>query len=97
MSQPPRPLLPTLAVRSKLDAALRENLRILAERTDSDALRHRIQAVLDGTASLRDLARTPEFGQLMEPLVADGARRLAALTPEQRADLERQAERAYEI
>lgn len=55
------PILPTLRNEPRLEAHVRESLRILRDSTEDPALRRRIEAVVAGRGSLRELARSPEF------------------------------------
>ncbi|WP_114424009.1 hypothetical protein [Nocardioides houyundeii] len=83
----PRPLLPTLAANSKLDAMLRESLRTLRDHAEDEAVRRRIDAVLRGEESLRTLARDDEFGAFVAPLASRGYGTWDAMDPDQRERL----------
>jgi hypothetical protein len=84
------PLLPTLAQNRALDGALRDSLRILGDHADDDAdddVRRRIDAVLEGRASLRELARDEEFSAFVGPLAERGWEQYDQLTDEERERL----------
>jgi hypothetical protein len=49
-----------------MEAHLRESLAVLRDASDDRALRRRIDDVLEGRASLRELARTPEFTAMVD-------------------------------
>ncbi|MBM6401269.1 hypothetical protein [Phycicoccus sonneratiae] len=73
--EPEQPLLPSYRSRPDLDRALRANLRTLRDRCPDADLRERLDAVVAGRASLRELARSPEYQAFLGPLVLEGARR----------------------
>lgn len=71
----PEPLLPSYRGRPDLDRVLRDNLTLLRDRCEDPAVRRRLGDVLEGRASMRDLARSPDYQRFMGPLVLEGARR----------------------
>ena len=90
------PLLPSLVGNPVLDAALRDSLRILRDEADEPGVRRRIEDVLSGRATLRELARDQEFAQFVSPLAARGWAEYEQIDPEERdrlvaevADLDR--------
>jgi hypothetical protein len=64
---------------------LRESLTVLRDQAQDPGVRRRIDEVLQGRASLRDLARDDAFDTMMTPLVERGMARLDALDPQERA------------
>jgi len=64
--EPQQPLLETLRFEPRMQAHLRESLAVLRDASDDRALRTRIDDVLEGRASLRELARTPEFTSMVD-------------------------------
>ncbi|HET8765855.1 MAG TPA: hypothetical protein VFM86_00875 [Pedococcus sp.] len=69
----PPPVLPHAgAANPALDRLVRENLRRLAEVTEDPGLRRRMREVVDGRASLRELAFSGDFQAFLEPLVESG-------------------------
>lgn len=81
------PLLPSLAGNRAMDVALRDSLRILREQADDPDVRRRIDAVLDGRAALRDLARDRQFSALVTPLAERGWDQYEQLSEEERERL----------
>lgn len=84
----PEPLLPSYRGRPDLDRVLRDNLTLLRDRCEDPAVRRRLGDVLEGRASMRELARSPDYQRFMGPLVLEGARRWqeAQLEDQPRAD-----------
>ncbi len=80
-------LLPTLTHDRGLNAAVRDSLRILRDEATDRELRERIDAVLSGRASLRELARAPEFEAFVSPYAAAGWSDWDAMEPEERVRL----------
>lgn len=80
-------LLPSMATDRRLDALLRDSLRTLRDRAEEPALRERIDDVLAGRASLRVLARSPEFEELVAPLARRGWQALEEMGPDERQQL----------
>ncbi|WP_377640246.1 hypothetical protein [Oryzobacter terrae] len=78
------PLLPGAALPSRIQQHLRESLTVLRDQAQDPAVRQRIEAVLAGRSSLRDLARDDAFSTMMTPLVERGMARIDALTPQER-------------
>lgn len=68
------PLLPTLRDDPQADRVLRDSLRVIRDRVDDAALRRRIEEVLSGRGSLRDLARSGEFAAFIGPYADEGRR-----------------------
>ena len=68
------PLLPTLRHDPEADRALRDSLRVLRDHAEDQNLRERIDHVLSGRASLRDLARSEEFAAFVGPHAEQGLR-----------------------
>lgn len=89
------PLLPTLANDPRVEASLRASLAVLRDAADP-ALRRRIDAVLGGEGSLRDLARDEEFAGLVGPLAERGWAQWEALPEEERRRLADEAGAADE-
>ena len=81
------PLLPSLAREHRLEESLRESLRVLRQQSDDPQLRDRIDDVIAGRASLRDLARSAEFDSLVAPYAERGYQQWDALDAEEREDL----------
>ncbi len=79
-----RPLLPNPDIPPAVQAHLRRSLEALRDQADDPTVRRRIDDVLRGRASLRELATDGGFSAFMEPLVRRGLRRVDELTPEQR-------------
>ena len=80
-----RPVLPHAgAANPALDRLVRENLRRLAEVTEDPALQRRMRAVVDGRASLRDLAFSGDFQDFLEPLVESGLEHWQSLPESER-------------
>lgn len=80
------PLLP--AVRNPAaDAALRDSLRTLRDSAAGEDMRRRIDAVLDGRSSLRDLARDQRFSAWVGPLAQRGWEDYEEMSPEEREEL----------
>ncbi|MGG5259965.1 hypothetical protein [Phycicoccus avicenniae] len=71
-----------------MERHLRRSLEVLRDRADDPALRRRMDEVLAGRASLRDLARDDGFDAMMTPLVERGMHDLDELSPEERARAE---------
>lgn len=71
----PEPLLHSYRGRPDLDRLLRDNLTLLRDRCEDPTVRRRLGDVLEGRASMRDLARSPDYQRFMGPLVLEGARR----------------------
>ncbi|MBM6403959.1 hypothetical protein JQN72_06855 [Phycicoccus sp. CSK15P-2] len=65
------PLLPGLADRPDLDRALRRSLETLRDAADPPVA-DRLRAVLEGRASLRDVAREGAVGSFVGPLADAG-------------------------
>ncbi|MBR7743354.1 hypothetical protein KC207_08640 [Phycicoccus sp. BSK3Z-2] len=85
------PLLPGAPLPDEVQRHLRRSMEMLRERADDPAVRRRIDDVLAGRASLRDLARDDGFDRFMEPLVRRGMQRLDELSPQEREAAERGA------
>ena len=85
------PLLPTVAHERRLEEALRASLRVLRDQSDDPRLRERIDAVIAGRASLRDLARSGDFETLVAPYAERGYQQWDALDEEAREGLVDQA------
>lgn len=85
------PLLPTFQHDSHLDRSLRESLRILRDQADETEMRGRIEDVLAGRASLRDLARSESFAEFVTPLAERGWERWDAMGLEEQERLVEQA------
>ncbi len=79
------PLLPGAPLPSRVQQHLRESLTLLRDQAQDPGVRRRIDEVLKGRASLRDLARDDAFSTMMTPLVERGMARLDSLTPQERA------------
>jgi hypothetical protein len=84
VDEPPR-LLPGLGLPAAMEQHLRESLALLRDQATDPAVRRSIDDVLAGRLSLRQLASDDAFGQMMNPLVEEGVRRLEALSPEDEA------------
>ncbi len=82
------PLLPGSSVPDAVQTHLRRSLERLRDQAEDPAVRRRMDDVLAGRASLRDLARDEAFSRMMTPLVERGMSRLEDLTPEDRARAE---------
>jgi len=82
--EPPR-LLPGLALPPAIEQHLRKSLAVLRDQAADPAVRRSIDDALEGRLSLRQLAGDEAFGQMMNPLVEEGVRRLEALSPEEEA------------
>lgn len=67
----PAPLLPTLTDPS-LNAQLRRSLEVLRNNCPDEQLRKRLEGVLAGTHSLRDLADSSVFESFVTPLTQRG-------------------------
>lgn len=79
------PLLPHAgAANPALDRLVRENLRRLAEVTEDPVLRRRMAEVVDGRASLRELAFSGDFQAFLEPLVESGLEHWQSLPESER-------------
>ncbi len=63
---PVPPILPSLAGEPRLEAHVREGLRVLRDSVEDPGLRRRMDDVVAGRASLRDLARHPDFAAMMD-------------------------------
>jgi hypothetical protein len=85
------PLLPGAPLPDAVQAHLRRSLELLRDQAEDPAVRRRMDDVLAGRASLRDLARDDGFSAMMTPLVERGMQRLDDLTPEERARVEADA------
>lgn len=85
------PLLPGAPLPDAVQAHLRRSLELLRDQAEDPAVRRRMDEVLAGRASLRDLARDEAFSRMMTPLVERGMSRLDDLTPEDRARAEADA------
>lgn len=72
-----RPILPGLAEYPDIARSVRESLTILREHADGP-LRDKLADVLAGGASLRALARDPEFTGFVGPLADQGYEMLQA-------------------
>lgn len=83
-----RPLLPNPAIPPAVQAHLRRSLEVLRDDAQDPTVRRRIDDVLQGRGSLRDLARDGGFSAFMEPLVRRGMARMDELSPEERAAAE---------
>ncbi len=86
------PLLPGAVLPSRVQQHLRESLTVLRDQAQDPAVRRRIEAVLNGQGSLRDLARDEAFSTMMTPLVERGMARIDALTPHERERVAADAE-----
>ena len=86
-----RPLLPSLADQPRLQEALRASLEVLRNLADPE-LRPRIDQVIAGQASLRELSRDEGFADLIGPLAERGWTQWEALPEEERAQLLAQAD-----
>lgn len=85
------PLLPTLVHEPKLGRSLRESLLVLRDQSEDGGLRDRIDEVIAGRGSLRDLARSPDFESFVTPYAERGYQQWEALDDDQRHDLADQA------
>ena len=65
---------------------------MLRDQAQDPAVRRRIEAVLNGQGSLRDLARDDAFSTMMTPLVERGMARIDAMTPQERERVAADAE-----
>ncbi|PVG82276.1 hypothetical protein DDE18_12320 [Nocardioides gansuensis] len=81
------PLLPSLATDRRLDAQLRDSLRILRDQAEDAELRERIADVLAGRTSLRALARSPEFEAFVTPLARRGWQAWEQMAEDEREQL----------
>lgn len=93
----PRPaegtdLLPGAGLPPAVRGHLRRSLEVLRDEAQDPAVRGRIEDVLAGRGTLRDLAGDGAFGAFVEPLVERGLRRIDELTPEERARVAADAE-----
>lgn len=75
--------------------ALRANLQKIADQTDNPDVRRSISEVMSGRRTLRQLVREPHFERELDRGMDAFARSVADLTPEQRAELVRQGQAAY--
>ncbi|KGN31745.1 hypothetical protein N802_03445 [Knoellia sinensis KCTC 19936] len=90
------PLLETLRFEPRMAAHLRESLRVLRDDTSDDAMRRRIDAVLEGRESLRELARSDAFADFIGHRVEQALAEYEAQPEEVRAaDLERAIAEAH--
>ncbi|CAB4759029.1 unannotated protein [freshwater metagenome] len=71
-------------------ARLRDNLRTILDRTTDPHLRAIIQRTLDGSMSVRELARDPQFEQELDQGMSRFARWWEHLSPEQREQVVRE-------
>ena len=86
------PVLPGAALPPRIQQHLRESLTVLRDQAQDPAVRRRIEAVLNGQGSLRDLARDDAFSTMMTPLVERGMARIDAMTPQERERVAADAE-----
>ncbi|WP_392543239.1 hypothetical protein [Oryzobacter telluris] len=86
-----QPLLPGAALPARVQQHLRESLTLIRDQAQDPGVRRRIDDVLQGRSSLRDLARDDAFSTMMTPLVERGMARLDALSPQERAVAEADA------
>ncbi|MGG5260756.1 hypothetical protein [Phycicoccus avicenniae] len=90
------PVLPTLRNEPRLEAHVRESLRILRDSTDDPALRRRLEDVIAGRGSLRELARTPEFTAMADARIDRAVAEYEAIPAEERdAELRRALAEAH--
>jgi hypothetical protein len=75
-------LLP--AISPGLNAALARSLRVLRHHATDAPLRERIDDVLAGRGSLRDLSRDDSFAALVEPLTTGGWQKWESMDPAER-------------
>lgn len=80
---PPPSLLPGLGLGPAMEQHLRQSLTVLRDNAGDPGVRERIDAVLGGRLSLRELAVDPDFGSMMEPLVHAGLQKLDEMSPEE--------------
>lgn len=80
---PPPPLFPGLGLGPAMEQHLRQSLTVLRDNASDAGVRERIDAVLAGGLSLRELAVDPDFGSMMNPLVDKGMRQLDEMSPEE--------------
>ncbi|QKE83657.1 hypothetical protein [Arthrobacter sp. NEB 688] len=78
------PLLPGAPLSGALQTHLRRSLEVLRDRAEDAGVRRRIEDVLAGRATLRDLAGDDRFSAFAAPLVEQGLRRMDELGPEER-------------
>ncbi len=86
--EPGSPLLPGSTIPPAAQAHLRRSLEVLRDEAQDPVVRRRIDDVLAGRGSLRELARDGGFGAFMEPLVRRGLQRIDEMSPEERAAAE---------
>ncbi|EAQ00860.1 hypothetical protein JNB_11814 [Janibacter sp. HTCC2649] len=92
----PKPLLETLRFEPRMEAHLRESLVILRDDSDDRALRKRIDDVLAGRASLRDLARSADFTAVIDSKIDRAVEEFDAIPEAEReADLQRAIAEAH--
>lgn len=92
-STAPAGLLPSLAAGSDADRRLRHQLAALANAIGDDRVRRDLRDVLDGRASLRQLAQSGRFAEALGPLVEVGMRSYREPTGEAAVLVAREAER----
>lgn len=75
----PRPLLGATADDPALERALRADLATLRDRVPGSPLARMLDDVLAGRRSLREVARTPEWGEAVGPAAEAAATRWAEI------------------
>ncbi|MBR7742437.1 hypothetical protein KC207_03930 [Phycicoccus sp. BSK3Z-2] len=86
-----RPLLPGLTGNAALQRQLRLSLETLRDQADP-RVRERLTAVLEGRASLRDVAREDGFSRFVGPLADRGWDRFREMSPQERDEARRLVE-----
>lgn len=88
-------LLPSIS-NARVNAALADSLRALRAHTRQAELRERIDEVLAGRASLRDLAREDAFATVVGPVAERGWQQWEAMPDEDRDRLAADARQRFD-
>ncbi|TDE95093.1 hypothetical protein EXU48_10060 [Occultella glacieicola] len=86
-----KPMLDSIVPGSEADKQLREAMETLREQATDDETRRLFTDIIEGRRSARDLVESPGFAAMAEEGVRQYQEQVAAMTDEERAELERQA------